>query len=97
METAAVIPAAEDRRRTGLLLAVLVLATCLLTLEASFWSLLAACLGLAMTCVCLVTVIHCVLAIRRLDKRMLAWPDLSAQGENRLGTAPDSHVSLPAA
>jgi hypothetical protein len=78
-------------------LAVLVLATCPLTLKASFWPLLAACLGLAMTSVCIATVIHCALAIRKLDKRMLARPDLSAQREKGPGTAPGSHVGLPAA
>ncbi len=84
---------------SGLLasLAHLALGICLSNPETPIWPRLAAILGLTIACVCLVTVIHCVLAIRRLDKRMLARPDLSAQREKGPGRAPGSHVGLPAA
>lgn len=84
---------------SGLLasLAHLALGICLSNPETPIWPRLAAILGLTIACVCLVTVIHCVLAIQRLDKRMLARPDLSAQREKGPGRAPGSHVGLPAA
>lgn len=78
-------------------LALLALANCLLNPLASISPSRAAYLGLAVAGLCVLTVIHCVVVMRKLDQEMLSAPELSEVGQTEPPTALDSRAGLPGA